>query len=215
MCTDSGCCQAWASEESLRERWGGDYERWSSRIGEAVDATAGEVLTFEGQAVFAAFHSSSAGATEDSGALWSPLPYLRSVSSPESAETVPNYVSVLELSPLDFRDVILSAFPQADLTGEAETWVQALEPDESGRVRMVRIGGREISGARMRSLFSLRSAAFRLEYRAGSFVFTVTGSGHGVGMSQYGACVMAGDGADYRQILAHYYPGTSLVREAP
>ena len=44
------------------------------------------------------------------------------------------------------------------------------------------------------------------------FCFTVTGSGHGVGMSQYGAEVMARNGADYREILAHYYPGTALVK---
>ena len=44
------------------------------------------------------------------------------------------------------------------------------------------------------------------------FTFTVTGFGHGVGMSQYGADKMARLGADYREILAHYYPGTVLVK---
>ena len=66
-------------------------------------------------------------------------------------------------------------------------------------------------GTELRRLFSLRSTAFTREYREGQFCFTVTGSGHGVGMSQYGANVMARDGADYRQILAHYYPGTELT----
>ncbi len=74
------------------------------------------------------------------------------------------------------------------------------------------LGGTEISGTELRSLFSLRSTAFTLEYSEGSFLFTVTGYGHGVGMSQYGAMVLARDGADYASILAHYYPGTVLVQ---
>ena len=54
-------------------------------------------------------------------------------------------------------------------------------------------------------------AAFALEYADGCFVFTVAGFGHGVGMSQYGAKLMAEAGDGYRTILAHYYPGTELV----
>ena len=73
------------------------------------------------------------------------------------------------------------------------------------------LGGVKIKGTELRSLFSLRSTAFTLEYRDGRFLFTVTGFGHGVGMSQYGAQVMAGDGADYTRILAHYYPGAVLI----
>ena len=64
---------------------------------------------------------------------------------------------------------------------------------------------------KLRELFALRSTAFTLDYADGNFTFTVIGFGHGVGMSQYGANVMASDGADYRTILAHYYPGTELV----
>jgi stage II sporulation protein D len=73
------------------------------------------------------------------------------------------------------------------------------------------IGGSELSGSELRKLFSLRSTAFTLAYGEGVFVFTVTGYGHGLGMSQYGANVMAKNGFGYREILAHYYPGTALL----
>ena len=76
------------------------------------------------------------------------------------------------------------------------------------------MSGSCFSGTELRGLFSLRSTAFTLTYADGEFVFTVTGFGHGVGMSQYGAEVMAASGADYRAILAHYYPGTELVKES-
>ena len=211
LCAEPGCCQAWLGPETLRERWGEDFDRRLERIRSAVEATAGQVLRYRGEPVFAAFHSSSAGATEDCGAVWNPRPYLVSVDSPETAADVPGYCSSLRCDPLDFRDAILSVCPEADFSGDEADWVGPLRLDGSGRVAAAELGGQEISGLRLRELFALRSTAFTLAYEDGSFVFTVTGSGHGVGMSQYGAMVMARDGADYREILAHYYPGTELV----
>ena len=121
------------------------------------------------------------------------MPYLVSVPSPETADDVPNYISTLRCSPIDFRDTVLSAHPEAD-------------------VASVVLGGVEVGGIELRSLFSLRSTAFELTYDSSAFTFTVTGFGHGVGMSQYGADKMARQGADYVQILTHYYPGTILVK---
>ena len=211
LCTDYSCCQAWHSEEKLKESWGGDYDKYIEKIRAAVEQTRGEYLSYEGQAVFAAFHSSSAGATENSGALWSQLPYLVSVESPETAEDVPGYISSVSCSALDFRDTLLYAYPEADFTAAEDQWIGPVLKDSSGRVESVELGGISVSGAELRSLFSLRSTAFELEYREGQFCFTVTGYGHGVGMSQYGANVMAAQGAGYRDILDHYYPGTELV----
>ena len=211
VCTDYACCQAWQSEEALRQKWGGDYDTYSQKIRAAVEATAGQYLSYEGQPVFAAFHSSSAGATEDCGQVWNPSPYLVSVSSPETAEDVPNYISTVECTPLDFRDTLLYAHPEADFTGEESGWIGEIRLDGSGRVASAVLGGVSMKGTELRQLFSLRSTAFQLEYTGESFRFTVTGYGHGVGMSQYGANVMARQGETYTGILAHYYPGTVLV----
>ena len=212
VCTDFACCQAWSSEDTLRRNWGGSYDEKLEKIKSAVEATAGEYLCYDGAPVFAAFHSSSAGATEDCGAIWSARPYLISVDSPETAEEVPNYISSVELSALDFRDTVLYARPDADFTGDESGWIGEITRDGSGRVASAVLGGEKLSGTELRSLFSLRSTAFTLEYTGSSFLFTVTGFGHGVGMSQYGANAMAKSGADYREILAHYYPGTQLVK---
>ena len=212
LCADPGCCQAWHSEASLREIWGEDWAEKLARIRDAVAATAGETLFYAGEPVLAVFHSSSPGRTEESGQIWNALPYLVSVSSPETARDVPGFVSELRCAPLDFRDVILSAYPQADFSGPEEEWIGPLSLDDSGRVDCQELGGVSISGKELRQLFSLRSTAFSLSYEDGVFLFTVTGFGHGVGMSQYGAMVMARDGADYRQILSHYYPGTALIK---
>ena len=66
------------------------------------------------------------------------------------------------------------------------------------------------AGYRLRKALGLRSACFTVVCQSGTFSFTTRGYGHGVGMSQWGAKALAEQGADYRAILAHYYPGTEL-----
>ena len=72
------------------------------------------------------------------------------------------------------------------------------------------LGGVSLSGGACRSLFALRSASFDVAEAGGVFTFSVTGYGHGVGMSQYGANAMAKAGSGWREILAHYYTGAEL-----
>ena len=211
VCTDFHCCQAWKSDDAMLEGWGETYAEKLSRIRDAVESTAGEYLQFAGQAAFTAFHSSSAGFTEACGAIWSELPYLVSVSSPEDSDSVPNYVSSFSISAPELCGTLLLLHPEADFSASPEEWVGEITRDESGRVSALTIGGAAFTGVKLREVFALRSTAFSLDYADGFFTFTVTGFGHGVGMSQYGANVMASGGADYRTILAHYYPGTELA----
>lgn len=211
ICADSNCCQAYLTCEQLKASWGDKYEKYIQKISDAVGATDGEYLSYDGAPALAAFHSSSDGATEDASALWADVPYLKSVSSPETGDSVPNFISTVELSELDFRDTILYLKPEADMTGDASAWIGKTELSSSGRVASVVIGGVSFTGSELRTLFGLRSTDFELSYNDGKFTFTVHGYGHGIGMSQYGANAMAKKGADYREILAHYYPSTFLV----
>ncbi len=210
VCDDPSCCKAHASDEQLRENWGADYESNLDKIQSAVSETDGEYLSYGGEVIQAVFHSSSAGKTEASEAIWQAEPYLVSVDSPETAEDVPNYVTSVAVTEEEFRLTVSSLHPEARLEGDAAYWLGAAVRDASGRVETVDIGGATVTGSELRTLFSLRSTAFTLDYTDPGFLFTVTGYGHGVGMSQYGANVMAEDGAGYREILSHYYPGTEL-----
>lgn len=213
ICSSPDCCQAYLSEKELKKSWGDNYGRYVGIIKNAVNTTDGEYLSYKGKAALAAFHSSSAGMTEDSGAVWNGLPYLVSVSSPESEDTVPNYVTKVTVTELDFRDTVLYLKPEANMTGEPSKWIGKVTRNDSGRVETAVIGGVDFSGTELRSLFSLRSTAFTIGHSDGKFTFTVTGFGHGVGMSQYGANAMAKSGSDYAEILSHYYPGTELVHK--
>ncbi len=214
VCDSAECCQVWLDEAECRARWGESYGENMARMRAAVAATNGEVLTYQGEPIQACFHSSSPGRTESSQALWgTELPYLVSVDSPETGADVPGFVSTRELRPEEFREVILTRYPDSELrTALPPDWLGECREDPGGRVAEIEVGGTAISGTEMRSLFSLRSASFTLVWTGQSFLFTVTGFGHGAGMSQYGANVMAREGADYRTILAHYYPGTTLEK---
>lgn len=94
--------------------------------------------------------------------------------------------------------------------------IEVLDRGVSGRARAVRVigatGVEVIRGElRIRQAFgNLRSSLFVVEMQRGSAVFRGAGFGHGVGMCQTGAVGMAEAGKGYREILRHYYPGTTL-----
>lgn len=211
VCTDSGCCAACLDETALREKWGAGYETYYAKLCAAVAATDGQYLVYGDEPILAVFHASSGGQTEDGTALGTAQPYLVSVSSPETAETVSNLQSMVTVSAADFRVTVQGVHPNAALDGEPSGWVGAAELDAAGRVSQVEIGGVAVSGLALCAMFNLRSTDFTLAYSDGSFVFRVSGYGHGLGMSQYGANLLAQDSATYADILSHYYPGTELV----
>ena len=209
ICTDHTCCQAFLAKEKAAENWGKNAERYEARIENAVSATDGQVMLYGGTPILAVFHSSSAGETWNSGEVWAQdLPYLQSVSSPEG-EGVPNYYSTVELTEAEFREKFLAARPEADLSGPASGWIR--DPVMDGvHVESVTIGGVSVSGPSVRSIFGLRSASFTAEAGDGKITFYVTGYGHGVGLSQYGANAMAEAGSTWREILEHYYTGVTI-----
>lgn len=211
VCTSSECCQAYLNDSELRRRWGADYEKYRRKVLAAVTETEGEYLSFMGQPAQAVFHSSSVFATESSENLWGYVPYLVSVSSPENAENVPGLTSFVPISAEELKNTVLSFCPETVFPEDCSQWLGDIRRDSSGRVESVRLGSSVFSGREMRKMFLLRSTAFELTYGGGAFLFTVYGFGHGVGMSQYGANVMAQNGADHASILTHYYPGTSLA----
>ena len=77
------------------------------------------------------------------------------------------------------------------------------------------IGGKKYTGVELRAALGLRSTAFTITVQDHLIQVETHGYGHRVGMSQYGADAMAAGGADFRQILSHYYPGTDLEKSLP
>jgi len=96
--------------------------------------------------------------------------------------------------------------------------LQALARGPSGRIHRLKITGdrdymiigKELEIRRALSRTHLYSSAFVVDKNAGRFVLNGAGWGHGVGLCQIGAAVMANEGKPYSQILQHYYRGTTV-----
>ena len=211
MCTDIACCQAYLDPDQAAANWGDGASAYAAKITDAVSSTDGQAIFYEGALIDAVFFSSAAGRTLDAVEVWGgSVPYLTGVESPEGEE-VPNYHTTVAVSLEDFRETFLAQYPQADLSGDPSGWFQSLRPTSSGGVNTVEVGGVVVKGSELRSLFGLRSAHFTVTAGADGVAFSVTGYGHGVGMSQYGANAMARAGASWQEILEHYYTGVTIA----
>ncbi len=212
LCTDSGCCQAYRSEDALTQRWGDDAPYYRQRIRSAVQATAGEVITYNGALIEALYHSNAGGRTEDAANVFSGgAPYLRSVASPEGTESA-HFRDSVSFSRERFAKLLNEAFPGADLSAKRlEEQVCVLSRYESGRAESIRLGDRQVTGRQLRGALDLPSANIAFSFSGEAVRIDTQGYGHGVGMSQHGADAMASAGADYREILQHYYTGIVIA----
>ena len=210
-CDDITCCQAYKTQEEAAEEWGDRAEEYEAKIRQAVTETDGECVLYDGAPVLAVFHSSSVGTTQDAQSVWSAsLPYLQSVETPEGTETVPNYQSTASFSAAQLREKLLESFPEAELEGSPSNWFTNIQQQTNGMVTSLSVGGVEVSGNQLRTALDLRSACFTIAFDGDTVTFSVSGYGHGVGMSQYGANVLAENGMSYQEILKWYYTGTEV-----
>lgn len=207
VCTDSAHCQAYIPERKCRENWGdGADEKWN-KISSAVDETAGQIMTYNGEIISAVFHSTSSGITEAAVDVWgNDIPYLQSVSSEGDTQS-PKYYSELTVSESEFKNTVDSKISGTDWSkGIAENIVRS----NAGGIVSLDVGGVNIKGTQLRNIFSLRSSNIDITQENGNVKMSVKGFGHGVGMSQYGANYMAEQGDDYRKILQTYYTGVEI-----
>ena len=208
VCADPGCCQACQTVDTLRQKLGSGFDEAWARAENAVVATDGEVLRYDGALCEAVYFSCSGGRTEDAVAVWGGnVPYLRSVASPGEEAAKP-YASTVRVSAEQARNTLTAAM----LDGAPPTWIGETTRTAGGGVASVTIGGARYSGAQIQRLFGLASTNFTVAAEENGLVFSVLGSGHRVGMSQFGAEAMARQGSTYREILAHYYTGASIER---
>lgn len=182
---------------------------------EAARATRGQILTFDGEPILAAFHSAAGGRTATAAEVWGrDVPYLVSVGVPGEEDSPDTYwrapVSSEELG---------SALAAAGKDVGRVRDVRVARRTPSGRSAELRVQGSdgdvEVSGEMLRRLLGptrLRSTLFEVRRTADGFVFVGSGNGHGVGMSQWGARALARRGSNHQQILARFYPGARIER---
>ncbi len=206
ICTSSLHCQAYIDKENVFEKWVNDAKKNYNKIKDAVYETKGEIITYNGNVINAVFHASNGGKTENSKDVWqSDVPYLKSVNS-FGEEFARNYKSVVKISVDEFKNKL--QLENCDINFDNLPHNKTLT--DGGSIKEITIENKKFKGTEIRKLFNLKSANFDITQDDNSVVFNVTGHGHGVGMSQYGANAMAKAGKKYKEILNNYYTNTEI-----
>ena len=202
--------QGCLTDAVLHSYWGTAYAANYARLSALVDAVQTQVLYYGDAPAGTSYFAMSNGRTEASEKVWgTALPYLVPVDS--STDTAAdNYEYTLNLSAAQLQQLLAERLGiAADLSQQAQ-WFGTPVLTPSGYVDSLPVCGQRVRGTARRKALGLRSACFTVVCQSGTFSFTTRGYGHGVGMSQWGAKALAEQGADYRTILVHYYPGTEL-----
>ena len=227
VCADDHC-----------QRYQGVSRKVTPQVHEAIRATRGIVLSYEGEVCDARFSKCCGGKTELYESCWddTPHPYLSVVDDPFCNTDDPKILSEVlnhyDQSTDFYRWTV--QYTQAELSelvcrrggfdyGDIIDLIP-IERGPSGRIvrlqivgtKATRIIGKELEIRRTLSETHLYSSAFEVEKQerigeAPLFILHGSGWGHGVGLCQIGAAVMGAKGYNYKEILHHYYPEASLT----
>jgi stage II sporulation protein D len=202
--TDTQLNQVYKNKSELRTSWGIDYDKKIKRITEAVNATQGKIITYNGQLIEPSFFSTSNGYTENSEDYWeNAFPYLRSVVSPWDKKS-PKFLDEKVITIADFEQKLGIKLPSDGSVG------RILTRTAGNRVNAIEISGKTFTGRDIRERLDLRSTDFSWQRKGSDIYISTKGFGHGVGMSQYGANGMAQEGKKYDEIISYYYQGVKI-----
>lgn len=203
----AACC----TEAGLRKKLGEHYAAYRKKLDAAIEAVYGQTLRYNGELILSVYHAVSTGQTASGQQVWqTDYPYLQAVPSPGDTAS-PDYTATKAMTAAQVKRA-LGGIKGVTVSGKPAAWLTHLRKTEDGLVTDARVCGATVTGTALRKALGLRSGAFTVRVTDTGFVFTVRGYGHNVGMSQYGAGVMAEQGADYREILHHYYTGVTVKK---
>jgi len=195
----------------------------NSRLSAAVRATEGQLLLDDhGQPIDAYFGASCGGETANIRDLWGvgPTFYLRGVRD-EYCDAGPHAKWTDTISRADLLRAVQSD-SRTDV-GNRLDQVLISKRDETGRAEFITIEGEhrktvrgwdfKIIVGRVLGWNVLKSSRFEVGRSGSNFIFRGSGFGHGLGLCQEGAHVMAARGASCQKILEKYFPGTIVKKE--
>lgn len=203
--------QGYLTREERKEKWGDDYQKYESKLETIVKAVESEYLTYNGEYCLCAFSAICTGTTESAENVWGEkIPYLVSVKS--SGDTLsPQYSSTNTFTKSQFISIMKDLGVSINSKANLEETIGKSKISKAGTVLKIEINKKNLTGEQIHSAFSLRSSAFKITATENEVTFKVSGYGHGVGMSQYGADYMARQGSTYDEILKHYYKGSEIT----
>ena len=167
----------------------------------AVRESAGQTAIWAGDYIEPLFHAVSAGRTREGDEAH---PYLASVAAKED-EGAGGYLTRQGMT----REELKKRLEEDRILEE----IQIVKRDSAGYVETVQIGAETYSGDAVRYALGVPSPAFSLEEDGDEIRCVTYGRGHGYGLSQYGAGLMAENGSSAEEILKHYFKNIQIVSE--
>jgi stage II sporulation protein D len=186
-----------------------------SRAARGVQETAGEVLTWDDKVIQAFYHANCAGHTEAAKNVWGQhVPYLRGVPCRYCQEANPiRWEQNIPLKKIE------GALRAAGYRVQGVRDLRVAGRNESGRVEDVAVDSARgrvlVPGVAFRKAIGygvVKSTNFEIRVFGDACQINGSGSGHGVGLCQWGAKQRAVDGFAYKEILTYYYPGVKLAK---
>ncbi|QKG85700.1 stage II sporulation protein D [Kroppenstedtia pulmonis] len=211
--TDTVQHQVYLSDKKLKQNWEKKYKEYSDRVTQAVRETEGQIIQYQGEPIYAAFFSTSNGRTENSEDYFEEeYPYLRSVPSPWDKSS-PKYEDRVSFTKKDFLNKLVEKTgKQVALSASSGNgWIKVLETTEGGRIGKLQVGDQQLTGRQVREALDLSSSDFSWEIKGDRITLTTRGYGHGVGMSQWGANLLAREGKKAKDIIRYYYRGVEIM----
>lgn len=198
-------------ENQMEELWGKDnYLEYYKKLRDAVQATAGQVIEYEGKLIDPLFHRISAGGTRTGDDLH---PYLQAVEAPKDVEAE-QFMTITIFTPEEFASRLNSMADSPELPADqAFAGFQIIEKEEYGYLSAVQVGSKTYTGEEIRAALGLPSSAFTVEDYEGKIRCTAKGVGHGYGFDQYGADQLAKEGKTAEELLKFYYKNIVLISE--
>ena len=136
----------------------------------------------------------------------------------ELLDKVHTYVDIIEVgSPFIIEEgmrpvrIFKEKYPDCEIDFSQLDCIQIKELTTSGRVKTIKFGNKEIAGTEARTILGLKSTNFTFSIDGDNVTFSVTGYGHGVGMSQTGADALAKSGSTFEEIIKHFYTNVEIV----
>ncbi|AGL03811.1 stage II sporulation protein D [Desulfoscipio gibsoniae] len=209
-CDNPSHAQGCLTRAEMKERWGTlKYYQYYYKIRMAVDDTAGEIITYQGQPIDPVFHAACGGHTEDAEDVWMySVPYLRGVACPY--ENNPNSIQQVAIGQDQVAKALGVELQSVPVSTKQDQPIKVVESTSTGRPKTLLINDRRLSASEIRQKLGLRSTNFTWQFKNDQIIFETVGYGHGVGMCQYGASGLAEHGYDYKQIINHYYTGVQI-----
>lgn len=195
--------------EEMRKLWGTYFEECYRRIEACVKQTEGEVLLWEDDYAYAAYHAISAGSTRDMEELYkdAKMPYLKAQVC-EADAAAEGYLAVSYWEKTEFAEKCNALFAESGVTSCED--IAIVSRDKIGYVLMMQVGRTSCDGETFRKALGLQSACFTITEMDEKVRIVAKGLGHGFGLSQNTANEMAKDGCSYKEILTYFFSGTTI-----